>query len=80
MVNAAKHSGAARVSLYMEVEDGGTTVYITDQGKGFDAEAIPADRRGIVESIRARMAKVGGEAEIDSEPGEGTEVILRLRP
>jgi signal transduction histidine kinase len=80
MVNAAKHSGAARVSLYMEVEDGGTTVYITDQGKGFDAEAIPAHRRGIVESIRARMAKVGGEAEIDSEPGEGTEVILRLRP
>ncbi|HJQ76194.1 MAG TPA: PspC domain-containing protein [Acidimicrobiia bacterium] len=80
MVNAAKHSGADRVSLYMEVEEGGATVYVTDQGKGFDPHRIAADRRGIVESIQNRMEKAGGEAEIESEPGEGTEVILRLGP
>lgn len=36
------------------------------------------DRRGIAESIRARVERAGGEAHIDSEPGEGTEVILRM--
>lgn len=78
MVNAAKHSGAERVSLYLEVEGEQATVYVTDQGKGFDPEAIAGDRRGIVHSIRRRMEKAGGEADIDSEPGEGTEVVLRL--
>lgn len=78
MVNAAKHSGADRMSLYFEVEDDRLEVYVTDQGKGFDPDKVPADRKGISQSIRSRMEKVGGEVEIDSEPGEGTEVVLRI--
>ncbi|HEX6220040.1 MAG TPA: PspC domain-containing protein [Acidimicrobiia bacterium] len=79
MVNAAKHSGADRMSLFLEVEDEmELEVYVTDQGKGFDLDSIPDDRKGITESIRSRMEKVGGSALIESEPGEGTEVVLRL--
>jgi signal transduction histidine kinase len=79
MVNAAKHSGADRMSLFVEVgEDSALEVYVTDQGKGFDIGSIPPDRKGISESIRSRMEKVGGVAQIESEPGEGTEVLLRL--
>lgn len=78
MVNAAKHSGADRMSLFLEVEDGLLEVYVTDQGKGFDVDSIPRDRKGISESIRSRMEKAGGTAQIESEPGEGTEVLLRL--
>ncbi|HEX6286085.1 MAG TPA: ATP-binding protein, partial [Acidimicrobiia bacterium] len=78
MVNAAKHSGADRMSLFVEVEDNVLEVYVTDQGKGFALSSIHADRRGISESIRSRMEKVGGTADIESEPGEGTEVLLRL--
>ncbi|HXV71894.1 MAG TPA: PspC domain-containing protein [Acidimicrobiia bacterium] len=78
MVNAAKHSGADRMSLFLEVEDGLLEVYVTDQGKGFDVDTIPRDRKGISESIRSRMEKAGGTAQIESEPGEGTEVLLRL--
>ncbi len=81
MVNAAKHSGADRMSLFVEVgEDSALEVYVTDQGKGFDIGSIPPDRKGISESIRSRMEKVGGMAHIGSEPGEGTEVLLRLEP
>lgn len=80
MVNAAKHSGAERISLFLEVEDGAITVYVTDQGRGFDPDSIAADRRGIAESIRSRMEKVGGDVTIESEPGEGVEVELRLTP
>jgi signal transduction histidine kinase len=78
MVNAAKHSGADRMSLFFEVEGSSLEVIVTDQGSGFDPVTVAGDRKGLSESIRARVEKVGGEVEIVSEPGEGTEVILRL--
>ena len=78
LVNAAKHSGAARVSVYFEAEEHALVVYVTDQGKGFDPDAVEADRKGITDSIQARMKKAGGDVEIVSAPGEGTEVILRM--
>ena len=78
MVNAAKHSGVDKVSLYMEVAEEQLEIYVTDQGKGFDPDSVNNDRRGISESIVARMEKVDGTAEIDSEIGEGTEVMLRM--
>jgi signal transduction histidine kinase len=78
MVNAAKHSGAERVSLYFEADADEVAVYVTDQGKGFDATAVANDRQGITRSIQARVKRAGGVAAIDSTPGEGTEVILRM--
>ncbi|MGH8950437.1 MAG: ATP-binding protein [Acidimicrobiia bacterium] len=79
MVNAAKHSGADRVSLYFEADDDELVVYVTDQGKGFMTGDVAGDRRGIAQSIKARVERAGGEAAIDSEPGEGTEVVLRMQ-
>jgi signal transduction histidine kinase len=66
------------MSLFLEVEDNSLDVIVTDQGTGFEPDAVPADRKGISESIRSRVERVGGEVEIESELGEGTEVILRL--
>jgi len=77
-VNAAKHSGAGTVAVYVEVEPAVVTAYVRDEGKGFDPAAVPHDRRGIRHSISARMARHGGACEIHSEPGEGTEVVLTL--
>lgn len=78
MVNAAKHAGVDRMSLFLEVEDNSLDVIVTDQGRGFEPGRVPRDRKGISESIRSRVERVGGAVEIESEPGEGTEVILRL--
>lgn len=78
MVNAAKHSGAERMSLFLEVEGDRLEVFVTDQGKGFDMTTVAEDRRGIAESIQARMERIGGTVSIESEPGEGTEVMLGL--
>jgi signal transduction histidine kinase/phage shock protein PspC (stress-responsive transcriptional regulator) len=77
MHNAARHAGAKQVSVYVECGDEGVEAWITDQGKGFDLDAVPPDRKGISESILARMERAGGTAEIVSSPGEGTEVHLR---
>jgi signal transduction histidine kinase len=82
MHNAAKHSGATVVSVYLEVEDDVVRVYVRDEGKGFLPSSVPGHRRGIAESIRGRMERYGGVAVVDSLVGEGTEVRLEmsLRP
>ena len=77
-VNAARHSGVARVAVYVEAEADGITAYVRDEGKGFDPEAIPSDRRGIRDSIRGRIERQGGTVTITTEPGAGTEVALHV--
>lgn len=78
IVNAAKHSGATRISLYSEVSDDEVAIYVTDQGKGFEPSTVAGDRKGISGSIKGRVEKAGGTVVITSEPGEGTEVILTM--
>jgi signal transduction histidine kinase len=78
MMNAAKHSGAPKVSVYAEMADGSINVYVSDQGDGFDRDSVDGDRRGIRESIEARMQRHGGTATIESIAGEGTEVHLTM--
>lgn len=78
VVNAARHAGADRVSLYLEAQPDVVAAYVRDEGKGFDPDLVPADRHGIAASIRGRMARHGGSAEVHSAVGEGTEVVLEL--
>jgi len=77
MVNAAKSSGAPTVSVFAEVTERGVEVFVRDRGRGFDPDQIPADRRGIRESIVGRMTRNGGRAAIRSGPS-GTEVALTV--
>ena len=79
LTNAAKFApDAGPVSVYAEVEKGGVQVFVRDRGAGFDPKSIPADRRGISESIIGRMQRNGGKATIRSGEGGGTEVELTL--
>ena len=77
-VNAAKWSEAPHVSFYAEVERDCVTIFVRDRGRGFDPQAVPGDRQGIAQSIRARIARYGGSAFIHSAPGAGTEVELSM--
>ena len=79
VANAAVHSGTTAISVYVEVEqDDAVTAFVRDQGSGFDPAVVPADRRGISDSIVGRMERHGGTATITSRPGAGTEVMLKL--
>jgi signal transduction histidine kinase len=77
-VNAAKHSGAGQISIYLEVEPESVTAFIRDQGSGFEPDSVAPDRRGIADSIRGRMQRSGGSATIMTEPEAGTEVQLSM--
>jgi signal transduction histidine kinase len=79
LTNAAKHGEVRRVSLFAEVADASVLVLVRDRGRGFDpAAGSSPDRRGIPDSIEARMRQHGGTAAIRSTVGEGTEVELRM--
>jgi signal transduction histidine kinase len=76
--NAARHSGAPEVSVYVEVEPDKVTAFVRDRGQGFDLAKVEPGRLGVRESIIGRMARHGGKAEVHSRAGEGTEIMLEV--
>jgi signal transduction histidine kinase len=78
MTNAAKFGGGSPVDVYAESGDSRTEVFVRDRGPGFDPDAVPADRRGVRESIVGRMERHGGRARVTSAPGSGTEIEIVL--
>jgi signal transduction histidine kinase len=77
-VNAAKWSGADVISLFAEVEPAEVSLVVRDRGQGFDPEAVPADRKGLSESVQGRMSRRGGTATVSTAVGEGTKVTLKM--
>lgn len=75
--NAIQHADAAglRVTLHGDRDPARVAVRVHDTGPGFDPDAVPADRLGIRASIQARVAAVGGRADVASGP-EGTRITL----
>jgi signal transduction histidine kinase/phage shock protein PspC (stress-responsive transcriptional regulator) len=78
MLNAAKFGGGSPVDVYAEATPERVEVFVRDRGPGFDPAAVPADRRGVRESIIGRMERHGGQAVVRRAEGGGTEVELRL--
>ncbi len=81
--NVARHAGPeARAWVLLEDDPSAITISVRDDGPGFPEgrleEAASQGRLGVAQSIRGRIADLGGEVEIYSKPGEGTEVELRL--
>ena len=83
--NALRHSGATRVCVDMNQSDGRFEIRVQDNGRGFDRSGggknNSPDRKqrgnGLVNIVQ-RLESVGGEANIESNPGKGTVVTLRL--
>jgi signal transduction histidine kinase len=78
MVNAAKHSGAAKIDVFVEVDGDRAEMFVRDRGKGFDVDGVPDDRLGLRHSVMGRMERHGGRATVRSDPETGTEVRLEM--
>lgn len=83
LANVARHAGDG-AHAWVLVEDDGheVTVGIRDDGAGMAPDRLDAARRdgrlGVVQSILGRVRDLGGTATIESTPGGGTEVELRV--
>jgi signal transduction histidine kinase len=76
VTNAARHSGAGRVSLNLERDGSRVRLRVSDSGRGFDT-TVPCGGFGLI-SMRERARLVGGELRIWSAPGRGSEVEAAL--
>ena len=76
VTNAARHSGAEVLRVYLERLEAGIRLGIVDDGTGFD-EAQPKRGFGLV-TMRDRAEAMGGKLRIDSHRGAGTKVELEL--
>lgn len=80
LTNVRKHSGASTATVRLENRDGQLEITIEDDGCGFDATRIERQegRSFGMQSMRERVERAGGALLIDSAPGRGTRVIVRL--
>jgi signal transduction histidine kinase len=79
--NVVKHADARNVSVTLERRHDQLVVVIEDDGVGFST-AVPAQTSGPkrlgLSGMRERVALVDGNLTVESEPGKGTAVILRV--
>ena len=80
LVNVVKHARANNVSVRLEDKNSSIKIIVEDDGIGFDPRAaIRASGKiggfGLF-SIKERIADLGGNLKIVSEPGRGCTVIL----
>ena len=73
--NVAKHADCRRAVVRLDEADGGIRVVVRDHGAGFEA-TVERFGFGITESIMSRLREVGGQARVESRPGNGTRITL----
>ena len=84
LTNIRKHAQAHRVTLTLSYMEDEVILDILDDGVGFDpgrqaaAEQDTGNRGFGLENMRKRVSQLGGELTIESAPGEGTAISVRL--
>ena len=73
--NAAKHAEATRIKISLTYAIDGATLHIDDDGRGFDPRMVANDHLGL-RIMAERAATIGGDLEIISNPGQGTQIGL----
>lgn len=80
LLNALRHSGAARIEVELEYQPAKLRVVVRDNGSGFHPHSLPPSRSshwGLL-GMRERAAALGAQLRLWSKPGSGTEIELSV--
>ena len=77
LTNAKKHSGSSKIEVRLTQNENRIRLEVVDWGTGFASRRISRGRHGL-RGIRERARLLGGTADIDSQPGQGTSVSVDL--
>jgi PAS domain S-box-containing protein len=78
LTNVARHAEASLVEVVIERSDACVTLSVRDNGRGFVAGSPRKPNSYGLLGVRERAHLLGGEARIDSTPGQGTTVEVRI--
>lgn len=82
LTNVSKHASATQVSVVVKEENGDITFRVGDNGKGFELSKVRERKfntRGVgLTAMTERIHMLGGTFEVHSQPGEGTEIRIRV--
>lgn len=78
LINIRKHAKVDRAKILLDRQDEEVCITIADRGRGFDLQRLRGEGTSHfgLEIMEERMARIDGRFEIESTPGEGTQVRL----
>jgi signal transduction histidine kinase len=76
--NAARHAKAHRIDVLLGRAGRGSILEIADDGVGFDPARAVGDGHHGLANMRIRAEAIGGRLDVDSQPGAGTRIRLKL--
>ena len=79
LANAVKHAAASEIRLTLQSGPDVVQLWVEDDGQGFDARAVQASpEQGIgLRNMRERLQHIGGQWQLSSAPGQGTQVCAQ---
>ncbi len=77
LTNVVRHAEASKAEVTLRWASPVLTLVVEDDGKGFDTTKNKRNHYGLA-NMAERARKAGGRIQIDSEPGAGTKVILKI--
>ncbi|MFQ5381610.1 MAG: sensor histidine kinase [Dehalococcoidia bacterium] len=81
LTNVRKHSGSTSAWVAVALDDSDVLITIGDRGKGFDPRIVESNEQAFgVRTMRERIERAGGRLTIESRPGVGTQVKIRVAP
>jgi signal transduction histidine kinase len=75
LANAAKHSQAKHVDIYLWTTADRALLEIADDGRGFDQQTVTSNIGHGLSNMYTRARNVGGDVEITSESGDGVTIL-----
>ncbi len=78
LLNAVLHASAGAIEVVARRLPERITLLVADDGRGFSADAPPPPGHYGLLGIRERVAELGGELELESEPGRGTKLRVAV--
>jgi signal transduction histidine kinase len=77
LTNVARHAAAGHVDVLLVATPEQVRLVVEDDGRGFEASAVPGERHGLV-GMNERARMLGGSLEVRSSPGAGTRVEVAV--
>jgi signal transduction histidine kinase len=79
LTNTWKHAGVEQATVIVRHVDSRAIVQVMDEGRGFDPVLVGSGRAGLgLWNMRERAQEIGGDIDIRSSPGDGTQVTVSI--